>query len=594
MEHRPSEYDFIKRASKPYEFWHNVIQHIANFIRATNPSVIGLQEAGRTEDLTELPMIKENYNHHINIQGPACLLTLWRKDLGELSVESSSDLADGHKNGRPISIIRTTKGYLLVNLHSPHRLAEDAQQTLLSDRLQPFFDGPIDLSRIFVMGDFNNPRYLNSNPLRLRQVTLTPGNDVETKSCCYSSRALKLSAYRRGGDYCFGQNNRRPLAVFLSPMDSEAGSVASDHEMVFASFASNPDEPAKVGGAKQKRELRMSFTQQTRKQRAGKILGEGAHGKTYDASCRVHGESFCKTLEAFKADIQKVTLYTNDKKLVITASTEIDFFAEYARTLVGNIAKIFKHRTVAARQKALDEEIASNKAITELYGANAEENTTIAPVSGYIHKDKKYDIYGAAVDIKGQPSIHVVFGAKCNNKFPFHPNMITNLLESLIVLNRKEYLHNDVKLDNIVLCDERYKLIDWGASTPMDFTNKTHGSLLTTSPLRWYCYGYTAVVARNIIPTKTYFYKPDIHKSPLFKEQVERINAEFNTLLSFESDRRKLFEAHKNTFDVFMLGMTILHAVIERKLAFDVYRPIIAAFTSLLEPLTARRALNYL
>lgn len=66
----------------------------------------------------------------------------------------------------------------------------------------------------------------------------------------------------------------------------------------------------------------------TRKQRAGKILGEGAHGKTYDASCRVHGESFCKTMETFKADIQKVTLYTNDKKLVITAATEIDFFTE--------------------------------------------------------------------------------------------------------------------------------------------------------------------------------------------------------------------------------------------------------------------------
>lgn len=268
MEKRPSEYDFIKRASKPYEFWHNVIQHITNFIRATNPSVIGLQEAGRPEDITELPMIKENYNHHINIQGPACLLTLWRKDLGELSVENSSDL--DHDKGRPISIIRTTKGYLLVNLHSPHRLSEDAQQTLLSDRLQPFFDVPIDLSRIFIMGDFNNPRYLNSNPLRLRQVTLTPGNDSECKSCCYSSRALKLSAYRRGGDYCFGQNNRRPLAVFLSPMDSEGGSVASDHEMVFASFASNPD--VKEGGKrnlssnKRKRNTRRRSKELKRKQ----------------------------------------------------------------------------------------------------------------------------------------------------------------------------------------------------------------------------------------------------------------------------------------------------------------------------------------
>ena len=259
LKSRPSEYDFIKRATKPHEFWHNVIGNISNFIRATNPSVIGLQEAGRTEDITELSMIKENYNHHINIQGPACLLTLWRKDLGELAAESSGELGIGRDTGRPISIISTTKGYLLVNLHSPHRLSVEAQQAMISDRLQPFLDSAkTDLSRIFIMGDFNNNSYLNSNPLRLRQATLTPGNETETISCCYSSRAPSLSKYRRGGDYCFGQNNRRPLAVFLSPMDAEGGSVASDHEMVFASFASNPDEK---GGGKR----RISSNKRTRK-----------------------------------------------------------------------------------------------------------------------------------------------------------------------------------------------------------------------------------------------------------------------------------------------------------------------------------------
>lgn len=330
----------------------------------------------------------------------------------------------------------------------------------------------------------------------------------------------------------------------------------------------------------------------TRKQRAGKVLGEGAHGKTYNASCRAEGESFCKTLETHKTDIQKVILYTNREKLTITESSDINLFTEYARTLVGNIAKIFKHKSQTALQKALDEEIAMNKVITDLYGANANEYTTIAPVSGYIHRDTEYSIYGAIVNIKGQSSIYVVFGDKCNNKYEFQHNLINNLLESLIVLNQNNYLHNDVKLDNIVLCDARYKLIDWGAATPMDYKNKTHGSLLTTSPLRWYCYGYLALVAKNVIPTKTYFYKPEIAKSAFFKEQVERINTEFRTLLIFEPDRKKLFEAYKNTFDVFMLGMTFLHAVIEHKLSYDLYRPIINSFTSLLEPLTARQALN--
>jgi hypothetical protein len=265
MERMPSEYNFIQRARAPYEFWKNVIQHIANFVKETNPSAIGIQEAGRTEDITEIPGIKENYNHHTNMQGPACLFTIWRKDLGDVLEESSGDLGVGRDKGRPISIIYTTKGYLLVNLHSPHSRSQDEQQTALSDRLQPLFDRrTIDPTRIFVMGDFNNPRYVHSNPLRLRQGTFTPGNETECKSCCYSSRAPRLSAYRRGGDYCFGQNSRRPLEIFRSPIDSEGGSVASDHEMVFASFASNPD---RTGGARRTRKrhtrMRMSKLRRT-------------------------------------------------------------------------------------------------------------------------------------------------------------------------------------------------------------------------------------------------------------------------------------------------------------------------------------------
>jgi len=259
---RPTEHNFIRRASKPYEFWNNVIEHISNFIRIHNPSVIGLQEAGKTEMITDVAIIKANYNHHINIQGPACLMTLWRKDLGEIVKESSGDLGGGHDLGRPISIIYTTKGYLFVNLHSPHRLTVDGQQATISDRVQPFFDEfKIDLTRIYVMGDFNNPNYLNSNPLRLRQVTLTPGNDAETLSCCYKTWKPKPSEYRRGGDYCFGQKPSLPLMVFPSPTDITGGSVASDHEMVYASFLSNPDEPPKAGGAKRK----LSSNKRTRK-----------------------------------------------------------------------------------------------------------------------------------------------------------------------------------------------------------------------------------------------------------------------------------------------------------------------------------------
>lgn len=251
LKSRPSEYNFIKRAKAPYEFWTNVLQHIHNFIMLANPSVIGLQEVGKATDITDLPIIRANYNHHINVQGPATVVTVWRKDLGEIVAADSSDLGVGSDVGRPISIVFTSQGYLLVNLHSPHRLSSADQQAAISAKLTPFLAREVDKTKIFVMGDFNNKGFSNTSPLVLSTVTLTPGNEREIRSCCFGSRANKLCDYHRGGDYCFGQRNHHPLTIFPSPTDLFGGSVASDHEMVWASYISNPDVPvAKAGGAK--------------------------------------------------------------------------------------------------------------------------------------------------------------------------------------------------------------------------------------------------------------------------------------------------------------------------------------------------------
>ena len=52
-------------------------------------------------------------------------------------------------------------------------------------------------------------------------------------------------------------------------------------------------------------------------------------------------------------------------------------------------------------------------------------------------------------------------------------------------------MHNDIKLDNIVYCDGKYKLIDWGASNELSVHKR--GSLLGTNPIRLYILDYCKI-----------------------------------------------------------------------------------------------------
>jgi len=170
-----------------------------------------------------------------------------------------------------------------------------------------------------------------------------------------------------------------------------------------------------------------------------------------------------------------------------------------------------------------------------------------------------------------------------------------DIAASLIVLHGKKYTHNDIKTDNIVLCTEAYNLIDWGAATPMEFKKQKHGSLLTTSPLRWFLMGYNMMISASVLGTKTYFKNKAIYKSPLFQETIKRINEEFYELVGSDDSlgkKQALFERFKESMDIFMLGMTALHLIIEQKLDWSKYKSIVERFTSLREPIDAHEALR--
>ena len=162
-------------------------------------------------------------------------------------------------------------------------------------------------------------------------------------------------------------------------------------------------------------------------------------------------------------------------------------------------------------------------------------------------------------------------------------NFIIDILESIIILQTLSYRHNDIKLDNIVKCEDRYKLIDWDQCAKITDLDKL-GSLISTSPVRWYIKGYNPIISKTIMSVKTSMRNYGFSASKIYKEVASNINKEFDQVVKGNSDKDNLSTTYAYSFDVFMLGMTILHSVYKYKLDFNKYRSIILKFTSLNEP----------
>ena len=238
------------------------------------------------------------------------VLTMFDKDiLGDVVSYYGADIPDcqpeGTYNvnvmkapndaGRPILIILTKKGYFLVNIHGPNQPDDslknnsnklrNAIESHFNKAIVKFGSPQVDYNKVFVLGDFNDPHNaINTTaPLKINGNDFTPGADG-VRSCCYNwnsackqelrktdgtkdcpvpepmPKAQSLSdppgeeargtpaTYIFTGDYCLGKNITEPLAIYPSPVGPDGSSIASDHELVYATFNISAS-----GGARRRR-----------------------------------------------------------------------------------------------------------------------------------------------------------------------------------------------------------------------------------------------------------------------------------------------------------------------------------------------------
>lgn len=136
------------------------------------------------------------------VQRP-CVGLIWNeKELGKMVKDYGADLGT-HSSfisanikgqyGRPVYMVQTAKGYLLINLHSPNNPAQSengmpALHIALNDHIKNAIDHlqieNQDIGKIFIMGDFND-RYDGLQEITLMESKLTYKGDAPL-SCCYN------------------------------------------------------------------------------------------------------------------------------------------------------------------------------------------------------------------------------------------------------------------------------------------------------------------------------------------------------------------------------------------------------------------------
>jgi hypothetical protein len=298
-----SEYSFLQRAAvvdmdgmKVTDFFVNSLDHLANTVQRIDAKVIGIQEFHPpTLGMIQSKLANPNFAYHAfskTITNNAAVLTIWDQEvLGSMvapAYDEDLGLTEGvegllpNDKGRPISIIKTTKGYILINFHGINRPKYNADgsetgkdnSAILKNLLAVHTSaaGVMDANKVIIMCDSNDRSHgINmESPLMINGVGLHDGHaaaDITETSCCYNwdSCGVPISGgkvtlgtvgaeanYKYTGDYVLGANLSTPVIAELSAQDADGASIESDHKLVYAVVS----VPVMNGGRRHRRPSR--------------------------------------------------------------------------------------------------------------------------------------------------------------------------------------------------------------------------------------------------------------------------------------------------------------------------------------------------
>ena len=231
--------------------------------------------------------------------------------------------------------------------------------------------------------------------------------------------------------------------------------------------------------------------------KGGKEISQGYKGKTFDLYNEDDNIDFYTMFKNAKPE--RIALYGLNTK--IRTTNQYENILKKLENKKNYIVKKFKRGNILLGNAKLNfrNEFNSIKKLSGIYSDKLSYYTSLTPLFKY----NNIDIYGMSYGY-----YYFIFQEKCHktveninftqkefNKF------IDDIYESLVILQKNNFLHNDIKADNVIYCDNHYKLIDWDLgyikyTHYKRFINGSGGNFMFNHPIKFYNLGLSLFLFR--------------------------------------------------------------------------------------------------
>jgi len=276
----------------------------------------------------------------------------------------------------------------------------------------------------------------------------------------------------------------------------------------------------------------------------GKILNRGYKGIVMDSFNTDTNDNNTLYNELKTSNPKHITLMGINENIKID-NKDIE---EILKLIKSNYKKVLVKKFVyvsfffGSSDKNFKNEIDGYKKLMSIFKDNISKYTTVK--KGFTYN--KIDIYGIIFN-----NNYYVFLEKCfktleNIQFTNKTlnKCLKDIMETLDILNANDYIHNDIKPDNIILCKNRFKLIDWESSNYIKdqantFINTRNGNLTFNHPIKFYRIGLFYHFYKYIydLEIETYHYLKDL-KNP--KIITDAVNQSFNQVINKQKELAKI------------------------------------------------------
>jgi len=294
--------------------------------------------------------------------------------------------------------------------------------------------------------------------------------------------------------------------------------------------------------------------------KGGKIINKGYKGAVMELYNNDNDDKETLYNNLSKANPRKIKLIGIDKSIKVNKTQLNDILDLIKKNESSTLAKKFLFRSFffGSNKNNFINELNGYKSLIKIFKNDISKYTTVKKGFTFnntdiygIHFNNNYYIF---LEKCYKTLENINFDAKLINK------CIKDVFEILEILYNNNYIHNDIKPDNIILCNNRFKLIDWESSNYIKnqaytFINSKNGNLVFNHPIKFYRIGIPYLIYKYIYDAEfiTYKYLYNLKIPPIISSEVEK---SFNNVI-------KYYKTNKNFYlkiaDYYSFVITILY-----------------------------------